>query len=111
MDLFQYVQKGQKADFSEKDYEAFKTEKMSVEELRDLKMMGEMELRKLMMFCGIMVHDEMPVIAMTEDEMRTAYLAWRYIKVKEYYAELKPKAERGLKWVDRIRKVIQVAAD
>ena len=109
MDLLQYI--GQEQTFNEEQHEAFKTEKMDVEEIRQLKLMGEKELKRLMLFCGIAVHDDMPVIAMTENEMRTAYLAWRYIKVKQYYAEVAPKAERRLKWMDKFREVIRVAAE
>ena len=80
-------------------------------ELLELKEMDERELRKLMMLCGIRVHNGMPVVAMNEEEMRTAYLAWKFTKIQEHYRTIQTKAERGLNWWHHLRQAIWVATE
>lgn len=67
---------------------------MTSHEMLKLKHLGRQDLMFLMMFTDIRVFNDLPVIAMEDDEMRMAYLVWRYIGIEE---------EKEKSWKTRIR--------
>lgn len=63
------VKKEQQLEFQKRRFDPF--------ELLKLKRLNREELLSLMVFCEIRVMNETPVVAMTDDELRMAYLLWR----------------------------------
>ena len=90
----------------EKDYSEFKTIGFDPEEILQLVEMNNKGLIGLMIYCGIRVYKGVPLCVMTDDEMRMAYLAWRYMLIQEKKAETEPKIRRMLVWADRLNRMI-----
>lgn len=91
-----------------KDYTLFRTLGFDPEELLQLRDMNNEELKGLMMFCGIRVYKRVPLIVMEKDEMRMAYLEWRANRIEEKKAEVKPKVERGVKWINYLQQAVEI---
>lgn len=108
MDLKFYAGKAKEKVITDKDREVFKTIGFDPEELQQLKKMDERELKLLMTFCGIRVFNEMPLVALEEDEMRMAYVLWRADKIKEKNREVAKKMERGIIWTERLLNVAKI---
>lgn len=92
---------------TEDDRNKFKTLWFDPEELFQLKEMNHQQLRCLMLFCGIRVFNGVPIDVLEGDEMRMAFVIWRAQKIEEKKAELLPKAEEGMKWINWISKAVQ----
>ena len=97
----------QKRIITDKDHKPFKTVGFDPDELLQLKVMTTKELQGLMIFCGVEVLNGVPFVVMDDEEMRTAYLAWRYSKIQERKNELRPFAERGIKWLKRLNQMMR----
>lgn len=52
-------------------------------ELVELKALSRRDLLALMVFCDIRLFDDTPVAAMTDDELRKAYVVWRGLGQRE----------------------------
>lgn len=98
LNLKMYAKLVEARTITDKDREIFKTVGFDPEELWQVKEMNEDELKLLMLFCGIRVYEDTPVIVMNEDEMRMAYVLWRADMVKEKKREVSKQMERGMKW-------------
>jgi hypothetical protein len=77
MNLFYYAQLPEVRRVTADDHKIFRQMAWNPQELIQLKLMKHRELMGLMMFCGIRVYNEMPVIACEDNELRMAYLVWR----------------------------------
>ena len=82
-----------------KERNEFKTIKFNPEELIQLRDMNKKELTGLMVFCGIRVFNDVPLVVMEEEEMRTAYLGWRLLQTENLQEEISPEQKRGIKWI------------
>ena len=109
MELKECSRKAFKQVITDKDHKPFKTLGFDPDELLQLKDMDTKELQGLMIFCGIRVLNDVPIIVMDDEEMRTAYLAWRYVKIQDRKLEIGPYAERGVKWLKRLSKFMRTA--
>lgn len=108
LNLKHYANQARNRIITDMDREVFKTIGFDPEELQQLKDMSEKELKLLMLFCGIRVYNEMPLVALEEDEMRMAYVIWRSEKVKEKKREVSEKMERGMKWANHLLRAAKI---
>jgi hypothetical protein len=92
---------------TQQDRDVFKTIEFDPNELLELRDMEYKELLLLMLFCGVRVFNEIPLIAMTEDEMRMAYILWRAHKIGEKKEDMKVRVERGIRWIEKIQKTVE----
>jgi hypothetical protein len=88
---------------TEKDRESFETMDFEPDELLQIKMMNRKELLKLMWFCGIRAFNDVPIIVLPDNDMRMAYVVWRAERIKKKRDAIRPKVERGIKWLTRIQ--------
>lgn len=108
LDLKAYAKQASERIITDQEREVFKTVGFDPEELWQLKEMNEKELRLLMVFCGIRVFNEVPLLVLEEDEMRMAYIIWRSDRVKEKKREIARKVERGIKWTEHLLNAAQI---
>ena len=106
MNLKEYSVKGLSNPYFVMDYSEFKTIGFDPEELLQLKVMDRKELIGLLLYCGIHVFNGVPLIVMTDNEMRTAYLGWRAVKIQEKKEEVEPKLRRWFGWMDKLYRLI-----
>lgn len=109
--LAPFIEKVKDQSHSEKDHKFFKTIGFDPEELLEVKEMDEKELTYLMLFCNIRTFNDMPVEAMSEDEMRMAYVVWRAEKIKERSEQVSNYIRRGKKWTDYLTKALAIATN
>lgn len=83
IDLQYYAYLPTVRNITKNDYKDFEDVALNPSELLDLKEMNQSELRGLMMFCGVRVFNDTPIVACTKEEMRMAYITWRSNKVAE----------------------------
>lgn len=107
LDLNVYAKLPEKRMVTEKDWEEFETVGFDPEELLQLKEMNRKELIGLMVFCGIRVFNEVPLIVLEEDEMRMAYLVWRADKMTRKKSKVAKRMERGIQWLNTFKKVAE----
>ena len=107
MNLKEYADKGFTHYRIVMDYKEFKTIGFDPDELLQLKNMSTKELIGLMLYCGIHVFNGVPLLVMSDDEMRTAYLGWRTLKIQERKNELRPKFWRIFKWMNKAYRVME----
>lgn len=108
IDLKRYAAIGWSKHTQPMNIEAFKTLNFDPQEVMQLKEMDRKELMGLMLFCGVHVFNEVPLVVMEEDEMRMAYLGWRLLRIREKENEVKPKMERGIKWALNFREAVKL---
>lgn len=105
--LKRYVDLWKRNLVTDEDRDDFKTIGFDPEELLQLKDMNTKELTGLMCFCGIRVFNGVPLIVLTEDEMREAYLVWRADKINSKKEEVSVKLERGIRWLRYLSKAVE----
>lgn len=101
MNLYFYAALPEIRRVTDKDREELCRLSWNPQELIQLKLMSRHQLLGLMMFCGIHVVNDIPVLACEDDELRTAYLIWRGALSKE-------KRWRVLEKANQLKKVTEM---
>jgi hypothetical protein len=81
--LSYYVQLTKTRIVNEKDRQALIDTTFRKTELIEVQAMTRNELMLLMAFCDIRIFNDQPVISLTDNELRMAYIVWRGTFVKE----------------------------
>lgn len=110
LELKKYIERQKMNQATARDRDDFKTLGFDPRELQQLKDMSTNDLTGLMWFCGIHVFNGVPLLVMTDDEKRMAYLAWRVQRINEKKQELAPKVERGIRWANYLTKAVSLIA-
>lgn len=108
MNLKRYAALGGTNTFTWEDRFECQRTPFDPEELIQVKDMTDLELTHLMLFCGIRTFNDTPIVTLTEDDKRLAYVLWRVEQLKEQNKQLADKAERGVKWLKRFQQVVEV---
>lgn len=74
---------------------------LDFEELRDF---NRQELEALMDICCIKVYNELPVVALTDNEMRMAYMAWKGHHYEHAMKDWRSLARRLSKVLDVVKR-------
>ena len=84
-------------------YETLRTKPLSPEELEDLAALSREELENLMAICQITTYNDCPIVALTDNEIRMAYCAWRGHEINR----LREPAKKATRYLKRIMEVVK----